>query len=136
MDSIQKEASYIIYLILHCDKNSIFTYYYIYFTSPYLKTQSREMSNRLKSKNERNEELGEQGGSGGGGNDLKAASPRERGMTKRADNNVAHSRNKILALVPSRCDRACPRWLLSFSSCFLTRRRRRPSGDDWWRSIR
>lgn len=54
MISIKREASYVIYLILRCNKSGIFILH-IYFTSPYLRMQSREMSNRLKSKNERNE---------------------------------------------------------------------------------
>lgn len=112
--------------------------YYIYFTRSYLKMQTCKMLNRLKSKKEREEtgEVGEQDdGGGGGGGDLKAASPRERRMTKRSDNNVAHSRNKILALVPSRCDRErAPAG--SSRSLLASLTRRRPSGDDWWRSIR
>lgn len=41
-------------------------------------------------------------------------------MTKRADNNVARSRNKILALVPSRFVPAAPDISLVSSSCRLT----------------
>lgn len=69
--------------------------------------QSREMSSRSKSKSEK---TGRKNGTKiqGGGGSLKAGSPRENGMTKRSDNNVAHSRNEILALVPTRCDRALP----------------------------
>lgn len=57
-------------------------------------------------------------------------------MTKRTYNNVAHSRNKILAFFPS-CPKVLP--LFSPSSYLLTRRRwqaTRPPGDDWWCSIR